>query len=392
MSGLPDVLPAGGFRDWPSVTMVVAALTAQGTAVRFVGGCVRDALLGHEPNDIDIATPDQPQVVMALAREAGLRVVPTGIDHGTVTVIADHQPVEVTTLRHDVETDGRRAVVAFTDDWAADALRRDFTINALYADPDGRLHDPVGGLADLAARHVRFIGRAADRLAEDYLRALRFFRFHARFAEGPPDGEALAAIADCRQALTRLSAERIASEVLKILALPRALEAVGLMRDCGVLAVILPEAADFARLERHAEGADALLRLAALLPDEPEVGKALANRLRLSKAQGARLAGALTPLSIAGGDACLRRLIHVAGRQAVADRAVLQERDTLSARIAALDVPEFPLRGADLLAAGVPGDPAVGRLLAELEDWWLDAGLLPDREACLAEMHRRLKA
>ncbi|PWR23286.1 CCA tRNA nucleotidyltransferase [Zavarzinia compransoris] len=388
---IPGRLPEGGWRQSAPVRAVVAALTARGGQVRFVGGCVRDALLGLEPHDIDIATADQPEAVMALARAAGLKVVPTGIDHGTVTVIADHCPVEVTTLRRDVETDGRHAVVAFTGDWAADAARRDFTINALYADPDGTLFDPVGGAADLAAGRVRFIGTPEARLAEDYLRGLRFFRFHARFAVGPADAAALAAIAAARDELRRLSAERIAAELLKILALPRAPAAVDLMAQAGVLAVLLPEAG-LARLHRvHAlAGGDGLLLLSALLPDDPAVAGAVASRLRLSRAERARMAAAADVFDLDGGTDALKTLIYRRGRQAVLDRLALAGRDGEIAAVRALPVAALPVKGADLLALGAAPGPGLGRLLAGIEDWWLAAGQRPDRAACLDEARRRL--
>lgn len=385
---IPDRLPDAGWRLSAPVRAVVAALTDGAGPVRFVGGCVRDALLGLEPQDIDIATVDRPDRVMELARAAGLGVVPTGLAHGTVTVIADRQPVEVTTLRHDLETDGRHATVAFTDDWAADAARRDFTINAIYADPDGRLFDPVGGRADLAAGRVRFIGSAEDRLTEDYLRALRFFRFHARFARGPADAAAIAAIRKHRDGLRRLSAERVASELLKILGLARAPETIDLMRAAGVLDVILPEAG-FDRLSRvHEVGAgDGLLLLAALLPDEPAVARAVAQRLRLSRAEAGRLAAAVEPVALSGDR---RALVYRRGRQAVQDRLLLTGRAVEAAALATLEIPVFPIKGADLVALGAPKGPALGKALAAVEDWWLAAGLAPDREACLTEARQRL--
>ncbi len=389
---LPARLPPGGWRQSAPVAAVVAALTAEGAPCRFVGGCVRDALLGEVPADIDIATPLDPRAVIRQARAAGLKAVPTGIDHGTVTVIADHVPVEVTTLRRDVETDGRHATVAFTDDWHEDAARRDFTINALYADPDGTLFDPVGGLADLAAGRVRFIGEAKARLAEDYLRALRFFRFHARFAEGPADAAALAAITAARQELTRLSAERVAAELLKTLALPRAPEAIAQMANCGVLAVLLPEAEGggerLVRLMPLSD--DPLLRLAALLPGQPLTGAAVAGRLRLPNAQKARLAAALVPDALPGEAAGLRRVITRHGRQAALDRALLAGDGALAARISALGVPEFPLKGGDLLALGLAPGPVVSRTMKDLLDWWLAQDPPPGREACLSEARRRL--
>lgn len=388
---IPDRLPDGGWRLSAPVRAVVAALGQGGGRARFVGGCVRDALLGIEPQDIDIATTDRPERVMQLAKAAGLAVVPTGLAHGTVTVIADHCPVEVTTLRHDLETDGRHATVAFTDDWAADAARRDFTINAIYADPDGTLFDPVGGRADLSDGRVRFIGEARDRLAEDYLRGLRFFRFHARFAQGPADAAALEAISALRDGLRRLSAERVSGELLKILGLPRAPEAMALMQGAGVLDVILPEAGapGLTRLAMaHDAGAgDGLLLLAALLPDQPAVAHAVAKRLRLSRAEEARLAAALDPVDLAGER---KALVYRRGRQAVQDRLVLTGRAAEMPALAALEVPAFPIKGADLVALGAPKGPVIGKALAAVEAWWLAAGLTPDRTACLAEARRHL--
>ncbi|MDD3446527.1 MAG: CCA tRNA nucleotidyltransferase, partial [Zavarzinia sp.] len=327
-------------------------------------------------------------------RAAGLRALPTGIDHGTVTMIADRQPVEMTTLRRDVETDGRHALVAFTDDWRVDAERRDFTINALYADPDGTVFDPVGGLADLGAGVVRFIGDPERRLAEDYLRALRFFRFHARFAKGPPDAAALAAIRAAAPELRRLSAERVSTELLKILALPRAVEAVSLMAAAGVLAVLLPEATEGPRLGSVlAVGpGDGLLGLAALLPDDPAAGLAVAGRLRLSRAQGRRLAEALAPLDLDGGPVARRVLLYRAGRQALRDRLILAGRAGDLPALADMEDRAFPLKGADLLALGASKGPGLGRLLGAIEDWWLAEGLAPDRDACLTEARRRIAA
>ena len=231
--------------DWltrPQTRAVLAALAAKGFAARAVGGAVRNALLGRTVGDIDIATSARPEEVIAAARAAGLAAVPTGIDHGTVTVIADQVPYEVTTLRRDVATDGRHATVAFTDDWEADARRRDFTLNALYCDAEGQVFDPLGGYPDLVAQRVRFIGDAHERIREDYLRILRFFRFTAEYAAGPPDAAGLAACVSEREGLTRLSAERVRQELLRLLVAPRAAELVRAMQDYGILALVLPAA------------------------------------------------------------------------------------------------------------------------------------------------------
>lgn len=241
MSDLPErIMPADWMSAAPTRTLM-AALSSGGISARFVGGCVRDAILGLKPADIDIATPEEPQTVIHRLQAAKLKAVPTGIDHGTVTAVVPPSVFQITTLRRDVSTDGRHAVVSFGTDWAEDARRRDFTINALYADADGQLYDFVGGRADLAAGIVRFIGTPAERVAEDYLRVLRFFRFHARFARGAPDTASLAACSAAAGRLDRLSGERIRDELLKILALPNVAEALALMQESGILASLLPE-------------------------------------------------------------------------------------------------------------------------------------------------------
>lgn len=401
------------WRDDPAVTRIVAALTAAGQTVRFVGGCVRDALLGLVPADVDLATPDPPDQVMRLAAAAGLGVAPTGLAHGTVTVIAAHRPVEVTTLRRDVSTDGRRATVAFTDDWAADAARRDFTINALYAEPDGTVIDLVGGLDDLDRGCVRFIGAAEARIAEDYLRILRFFRFHGRFGRGAPDPAALAAIGARLDGLARLSAERVRDEVLKGLALDQAAAVVALMAATGVLVRLLPEASFQARLaalvaiERQMGEADALRRLVALLDPDPLAVAAVVRRLKLSNADQRRAVEAAKP--VPGLDPALprvqlRRQLYRLGRVRAGDLARLawagreaagQPQDAavwqrLLARIEGFERPALPLTGDDLMASGVPAGPRLGALLGQIERWWLARDMAPDRAACLAELQSRL--
>ncbi len=291
-------LPSLAGADWlvrPQTRAVFDALAAGGFAARAVGGAVRNALLGRPVVDIDIATPARPEQVMAAARAAGLAAVPTGLAHGTVTVIADHVAHEVTTLREDVETHGRHATVAFTDDWAADARRRDFTINALYCSADGEVFDPLGAEADLAARRVRFIGEARQRIREDYLRILRFFRLTAEYGEGPPDPDSLAACVAEREGLARLSAERVRQELLRLLAAPRGPELVRAMQDYGVLAYVLPAAPRPALLARLAAieaalglAGDAVLRLAALAVELPDDADRLRDRLRLSNEEHAQ--------------------------------------------------------------------------------------------------------
>jgi poly(A) polymerase/tRNA nucleotidyltransferase (CCA-adding enzyme) len=371
------------FLSDPALRAVLAALPG----ARLVGGCVRDALAGREVADIDLATPLRPDQVMAALRAAGLKAVPTGIDHGTVTAVSGHRGFEVTTLRRDVATDGRHAVVEFTDDWHADAARRDFTINAMSMTPDGAVFDYFDGRADLRDGRVRFVGDAATRIAEDYLRVLRFFRFHARYGRGAPDPAALDAIRAAAPELRRLSAERVWSELKRILAAPDPRAAVALMARLGVLAAVLPEGAMPARLDALVAAdapADPVLRLAALLDGD---AAAFAGRLRLANAEAAVLA-ALRAGGVPDDDAdddALRRALADTPREVLAGRAWLAGRGgRLRARLAALPAPVFPLHGRDLKAAGVADGPVMGALLRDLRAWWLDTGCTGDARAELA--------
>lgn len=389
------IAPAPAMTD-AAARAVVAALTADGAEVRFVGGCVRDTLLGAPLADVDLATVDPPAAVIALLERAGLKAVPTGIEHGTVTAVAEGRPFEITTLRLDVATDGRRAEVAFTDDWRADAARRDFTINAMSLTPEGGLHDYFGGREDLAAGRVRFVGSAAQRIAEDYLRVLRFFRFLARYGRGEPDAEAVAACRDAAGRLGRLSIERVRTELVKLLAAPNPVPALAVMDDLDVLAAVLPEAGERTTLMVLCgiDDRDPVRRLAALASDG---GEALGRRLKMSNAEVRRLAllappaVELTPgLDRKGqrqvlydlGPGVFRDLVLLAwaadreGR-ASAWRAMLETAQGWSA-------PKLPLRGADITALGVPKGPQVGRIVAAVEAWWRREDFRPDREACLA--------
>ena len=395
-----------GPRPWmtaPATRAVIAALQAAGgpDAARFVGGCVRDALLERDgPDmDIDVATPLTPDAVVLALTGAGLKAVPTGIAHGTITAVAHGRPVEITTLRRDVATDGRHAVVAFTDDWAEDAARRDFRLNALYADPDGRLHDPTGcGIDDARAGRVVFVGDPQTRLREDYLRILRFFRFVAQYGRGPADAAAVAACGALTSGLASLSAERVSKELLKLLAAPDPRPAVRLMETTGILAALLPEAGSAVRFEGlvalGADGADPVLRLAALL-DGP-VGDAVGRRLRLPNRVRDRLAQACTPdpeLSPALDAAAVRRAVWRSGAEAVGDRMRLaravRSSEAWPGLLAIADhwtPPSFPVTGDDVVAAGAPPGPEVGRILKALQDAWLDADFQPDRAALLARL------
>jgi poly(A) polymerase len=392
---------------------VIAALEARGGSgcARFVGGCVRDALLGRDgPEvDIDIATPLPPAEVTAALEAAGLKAVPTGIAHGTVTAVAKGRPFEITTLRCDVETDGRRAVVAFTDDWVQDAARRDFRLNALYAEPDGRLHDPTGGgVDDAKAGRIVFVGDAATRIAEDYLRILRFFRFYAAYGRGEPDGAGLAACAALRAGLLGLSGERTAKELLKLLAAPDPRPALAAMAETGVLGVLLPGAGDLTRLNGLVEidggPPDAPLRLAALLPDHRERRRAAIARLRLDNATRDRLIAACSDETALARDMsapAARAAIYRLGRGTFVDRVKLAWADAPSlapeAWAALLTLaktwaaPKFPLNGADIKALGVAQGRKLGDLRRALETWWIAQDFTPDRQAALAELRARVE-
>lgn len=379
--------------DAPHLRQVVDALeAAEEGAVRFVGGCVRDSLLGYTPKDFDIATTLEPDAVIAAVKAAGLKAAPTGIDHGTVTAIADHQGVEVTTLRADVSTDGRRATVAFTCDWAVDAGRRDFQLNAIYLTPDGLIYDPVGGLADVDARCVRFIGDAAQRIKEDYLRILRFFRFSARFSE-KYDPEGLAACTALKDGIAQLSAERIGAEITAILALPRASFAMRALEQSGVLKEIWPTAADIDALERLKEvdpAAPAPLGLAVLYGDK---GDGIGQRLRLSNAEKSirqRALSAYENIVADLSDHSLRKLIYALGKDGFSDavaaahafrRISLVERDRLLAFADNWTMPVFPISGRNVLAAGVQAGPDVSAILQSVETQWVDEDFPDDDRA-----------
>ncbi len=386
-------IPPPEFLADPRLRAVLAALPE----ARVVGGAVRDALAGRAVADIDLATPRPPGDIVRALTAAGIRAVPTGIAHGTVTAVSGGRGFEVTTLRRDVETDGRHASVAFTEDWRVDAARRDFTINAMFLTADGAVFDYFNGIADLRAGLVRFVGDAATRIAEDYLRILRFFRFHARYGTGAPDPAALAAIRAGVGGLAILSVERVWSELQRILAAPDPSGAVALMAELGVLAAVLPEGADPAKLARLVAAgapADPILRLAALLTGNAE---ALAVRLKLSTAERERLV-ALRGLPIpqpADDDDRLRRLLADEIPDILIGRAWLAGGDApdwgrLRARLAAIPRPVFPMEGRDALALGVAPGPAMGVLLRDTRNWWLAGGCRADATACRAEFAAQL--
>ncbi len=377
----------------PALQRIFAALPD----ARVVGGAVRDTLCDMPVHEVDLATPRTPDQVTKALQSAGVRVVPTGLDHGTVTAVAEGRGYEITTLRRDVETDGRHAVVAFTDDWRADAARRDFTINAMSMTPAGEIFDYFGGISDLRAGIIRFVGDAATRIAEDYLRILRYFRFFARYGTGAAEPGAVSAIAAGVPGLAGLSAERVWSEVSRILAARDPRVAIGLMAETGVLDAVLPEGADPAALVRLIEAdapVDPILRLAALLRGDPI---ALAARLRLSTAERDRLTALRAgPVPQPGNDdAALRRLLADEDRDVLIDRCWLAggaspEWANLRQRLKSLPQPVFPLEGRDALELGIPQGPRVGALLRAVRQWWMEGGCVADKVACRAELARRI--
>lgn len=371
--------------EWPKRGDLAALVDALGNDnMRWVGGAVRDTLLGHPVHDIDAATTLEPQEVINRLDEAGIRTVPTGIDHGTVTAIFESGNVEITTLRHDVSTDGRRATINFATEWRDDAARRDFTINALYADPVTlEIFDYFGGLDDLAARRVRFIGDAHERIREDHLRILRYYRFQARFGSAL-DQQAEDACAELAETLKGLSRERVGWELQNLLSLPDPSDTVARMLERGVLKVILPEscksfvrtmATMIARESEQGIDPDPMRRLAALLPPMPEVAGEVASRLRLSRSQRNRLACVASRTSSDSENP--RALAYSEGIDCAIDRLLLAGVDTGSVR--EWEIPQFPLKGGAIVARGIAAGPEVARILQSIEHRWVREGF-PDED------------
>lgn len=411
---------AGWLAD-PHLQTLLAALEADGEEARIAGGAVRNALLGEAVADVDIATTNLPAQTVLRAEAAGFRTVPTGAEHGTITVIAGGRPFEVTTLRADVETDGRRAKVVFGRDWRLDAERRDFTINALYARADGTVVDLVGGLADLESRTLRFIGDAETRIREDYLRILRFFRFFAWYGSGRPDAEGLKACARLKDGLSRLSAERVWSELKKMLSAPDPSRALLWMRQVGVLTAVLAETekwgidAIHALVRAEADlgwPADPLLRLAAIVPPDAARMKALGERLRLSNAETERLVhwastSKVEPTVTEGGlakrlyrgdfqghvDRLRLDLASARGRAVQDDKAMVEAGGyfRLLTFAGKWRKPQFPLRGGDVAPLGVEG-ARLGALLKALEAEWVEGGFVLERDALLERAAELAKA
>jgi poly(A) polymerase len=410
-----------GPQDWmdaPETRRVVDALQAEGAKVRFVGGCVRDALLKRPIKDIDIATPDPPERVLALLDDAGIHAIPTGIEHGTVTAVIGKAHYEITTLRVDVESFGRHARIEYTDDWRVDASRRDFTMNALSADPDGKVYDPFDGIADMAAGRVRFVGEPERRIEEDALRLLRFFRFHAHYGRGTAmEARALHACRRMAGRLDGLSGERVAGELVRLLLADEPTPSLLVMHSHGILSHILPEAQEFGRmrtlawLERRGVvrpeiRPDSMRRLAALIRTDRAGALALGERLKLSGVQTKRVAAMAAPRvqveSTMDGPAT-RRALRKVGTDEFRDLVLLAwaARRALDARPHAaeterwnhlLDVArdwvpvELPVKGRDLMEMGVPHGPRIGSLLAAVEVWWEELDYRPDQAQCLDKL------
>lgn len=395
--------------DWLSacaVQTVLAMLNADGEQARIVGGAVRNHLMGMAVGDIDIATTCLPQTVIARAHAAGLKAVPTGVEHGTVTVIADHQGFEVTTLRADTQTDGRHAVVEFGRDWSVDASRRDFTINALYADADGTIFDPLGGFGDIEKRHVRFIGEASDRVAEDHLRILRFFRFFAWYGHGRPDGAGLRACVRARDELTSLSAERVWAEMRKLLAAPDPSRALLWMRQSGALSIVLPQSEKWGidhihgliAAERAFEWqADAILRLLVIVPLRDDRLRDIAKQWKVANAVRDRMVAIAVSADVTADmdDKALARLLYRGDEMAIAERLKIMiarlwpDHESAAALAAKLDFlaawerPVFPIKGKDLTELGVSSGPEMGSHLKAMEKAWVESDFSLSKDALI---------
>jgi poly(A) polymerase len=385
----------------PATRALLAALKGE---ARFVGGCVRDALLKRPIGDIDLATPLFPDEVMRRLAAAGIKVVPTGVAHGTVTALVERHPFEITTLRRDVETFGRHANVAFTSDWVEDSRRRDFTMNALYLAADGAIFDYQDGLRDLRRGKVRFVGDPATRIREDVLRVLRFYRFHAWLGRGAADPAARAACRASAPLVATLSGERVQAELMKLLRAADPAATLALMAEDGVLGKILPATRPLdilrrlVRLERSLQlEADALRRLGAVIAGDAE---GVARRLRLSNAERDRLMALEGALDLAGDAQAHRRHLYRLGGETYIDRVLMiaaasgatRKVRSLLAAAARWRKPAFPLSGGDVTALGLAPGPEIGRLLAELEAWWEEGDFRATRRACLAELRRRVQS
>ncbi len=420
MTGPAGKIPPQDWMGAPATRAVIAALTAGGAELRFVGGCVRDTLAGRAVRDVDIATKLAPEEVMRRLEAAGLKAIPTGVAHGTVTAVAEGEPFQITTLRVDVETDGRWAKVAFTDDWIADAARRDFTFNARSCDPDGTYYDPFDGAADLAAGRVRFVGEARARIEEDFLRLLRFFRFQAHFGKQPPDPATLEVAAELAPKLAQLSGERLRDELFRLLEAPDPVPVVEIMLARRILRAVVPTRGDAAllrallRVEAREAPIDPVLRLAALVEPGRAGAEALAERLRLSNRQRFALVYLLDPpldplpdpgaeVSVKDRHRAVRKLgaplfrkllrlcwaHHHLGDEAAVPDAAFEAALAEAERLAGI---AFPLFGRDARALGVREGPRLGGLLDGVEAWWAERDFAPSRADCLERLKELIAA
>ena len=409
-------LPSLAGADWltqAAAQRIFAALGAQGHETRIIGGAVRNALMGDGVREIDFATTATPDEVAALAAAAGLKTVPTGVDHGTLTVVVEGRGYEVTTLREDIATDGRHATVRFGGDWKADAMRRDFTVNALSVTADGTVHDPVGGYADILARRIRFIGDADRRIAEDRLRILRFLRFNAEYGEGAVDPAGLSAAIRARDGLSALSGERIGNELRRLIVAPRAVEMVSIMQETGILGIVLAGIGyvdQFARWVAFetAVGAEPQVapRLAVLACRIAEDVERVTHRLRLTNAERDRMLAALAArpaFSPLPGERAARALLYRLGQPAWRDGLALAFAESVAAPQDAAwtalhglperwTVPRFPLSGRDIVGRTMPSGPAVGAILRTVEGWWIAQDFAPDERALRARLQQELAA
>lgn len=410
-SGHQKTLKSLGAQPWMTeaeTVKVFEALATEPGMVRFVGGCVRNTLNGEPITDIDLATVHEPPRVIELLEKAGFKAIPTGIDHGTITAVHGKSVFEITTLRKDVATDGRRAVIAYTRNWEEDAERRDFTMNAIYADLDGTLYDPTGGIKDIETRTVRFIGDAHDRIREDYLRILRYFRFHTRYGHSNPDPAALAACTELKGGLKTLSGERIQSEFLKLLEADRAIEGLQVMESAGILVEVLPEAKQLSAVAtlidietKQLSICDSILRLAALIGPSQDAVSTVCDRLKFSNAARDRLQAIATnelKLTPDLSESKVRQHLYRMGEQLfkdvvlltwIADKALANEKKW-QAQLAVADnwtKPVFPLTGTQVIAAGVEKGPEVGRIMREIETWWVEQDFTPDETMLLERLN-----
>lgn len=392
-----DNLSKANWMQWPETAVVMDVFAKENAAARFVGGCVRDGLLGLSTEDVDICTPLRPDDVVALMQAGGHKAIPTGIKHGTVTIVINHRHFEITTLRVDVKTFGRHAEVAFTDDWELDAHRRDFTMNALYADADGRIYDPVGGIDDLKRGLIRFVGTAEKRITEDRLRVLRFFRFFARFGKTDPDPASLKACQAAAQDLSNLAPERIQKELLRLLATPDPVPSATLMYDAGVLRALLPAAGNIARLDRlvkSGRSADPVIRLAALLGAGQEVAEQTGQLLRLSRKDRLRLLNmSEVDFNIDIDRKAARRWFYRLGAPSFEEQAMLLLADNpdhtgfaeILAGLKTWQPSEFPVKARDFMDLGMTAGPELGIAMRSAEEWWVAEDFEPAKAEIMAK-------